>query len=164
MKPPDLNLLREQLEDRSRAARRVAEGALFRLHRALYIRSEGRVGSVLFGVPALLLTVPRRRSGTPQVVALVYASDGNDLVLAASNGGAEGNPDWLENLRHEPEASIQIGRDHRRVLAEIVERGDRRYERLWRLVNENNRGRYYHYQQETKRPIPLVVLSEPSES
>jgi F420H(2)-dependent quinone reductase len=43
--------------------------------------------------------------------------------------------------------------------ARIVERGDADYDHLWRLVNDNNRGRYDAYQQQTARAIPLVVVN-----
>ena len=40
-----------------------------------------------------------------------------------------------------------------------MERGDADYDSLWRLVNDNNHGRYDAYQTGTRRPIPLVVVS-----
>jgi len=43
--------------------------------------------------------------------------------------------------------------------ARVVEREDADYARLWKLVNDNNRGRYDAYQSMTSRPIPLVVVS-----
>ncbi len=37
--------------------------------------------------------------------------------------------------------------------------GDEDYDRLWRLVNDNNHDRYDAYQRMTSRPIPLVVVT-----
>jgi F420H(2)-dependent quinone reductase len=158
MKPPDLSALRERAERSAEQASRIAEGVALRLYRQLYIRSEGRIGAKTLGVPGLLLTTTGRKSGARYTVALVYATDGDDLVLVGSNGGSDNSPDWVENLRKDPAVDLQIGRDHSTGTAEVVDRNDRRYERLWRIANANNRGRYYRYQSSTTRPIPVVLL------
>ena len=33
------------------------------------------------------------------------------------------------------------------------------YERLWKIVNGNNKDRYTAYQKQTSRPIPVVVVT-----
>jgi deazaflavin-dependent oxidoreductase (nitroreductase family) len=158
MKPPDLVAMRKRMDQRREEAVHKAEGLMLRAHREIYVRSDGMIGKALLGVPSLLLTVTGRRSGKEQTVALVYVTDGPEYVVVASNGGKDRNPDWFENLQHNPTVSVQIGRDRFEAAAQVIDRNDRRYERLWRLVNENNKGRYYRYQHSTKRPIPLVVL------
>lgn len=158
MNPPDLIAMRKRMDAAREDAMRKAEGFMLHVHREIYVRSQGRLGKSLLGVPSLLLTVPGRTSGTPQTVALVYATDGDAYVVVASNGGNDRNPDWFENLRHTPSVEIQIGRERTTVVADVIDRNDRRYERLWRLVNEHNHGRYYRYQHATSRPIPLVTL------
>jgi hypothetical protein len=40
-----------------------------------------------------------------------------------------------------------------------VEPTDPDYERLWKLVNENNHDRYRAYEKQTTRPIPVVVVT-----
>ena len=64
-----------------------AERGFMRLHEAIYIRTDGRVGRRMIGVPTLLLRTTGRRSGLPRTVALVYAEDGDCYVLVASNHG-----------------------------------------------------------------------------
>lgn len=113
----------------------------------------------MVGVPTLLLRSTGRRSGARRCNALVYAADGADYVLVASNGGSDRAPGWLFNVRAKPEVEIQIGRARSPGVARTLEPGDEDYERLWRLVNDKNRGRYDVYQQGTSRPIPLVVVS-----
>ncbi len=54
---------------------------------------------------------------------------------------------------------VQIARDRFPAVATVVERDDDDYQRLWRLVNENNGGRYDRYQAKTNRPIPIVRLT-----
>jgi F420H(2)-dependent quinone reductase len=135
------------------------QGPLLRLHQQLYERSDGRVGHGVLGVPALLLRSTGRRSGAKRCNALIYAADGADYVLVASNGGSDSAPGWLYNVRAKPEVEIQIGRTRSPGSARVLEPGDDQYDRLWRLVNDNNHGRYDAYQQQTARPIPLVVVS-----
>lgn len=79
--------------------------------------------------------------------------------LVAPNGGQHRAPAWLHNVRANPEVEIQVARARAAGRARIVERGDEHYDRLWRLVNENNHDRYDAYQTKTSRPIPVVVVS-----
>ena len=134
-------------------------GQVLRLHEQLYKRTDGRVGHQMIGVPTLLLRSTGRRSGATRTNALVYARDGDDYVLVASNGGADRHPAWLHNLRAHPAAEIQVGRERQKGTARVVESSDPDYERLWKVVNENNRDRYDAYQQQTTRPIPVVVVT-----
>jgi deazaflavin-dependent oxidoreductase (nitroreductase family) len=113
----------------------------------------------MIGVPTLLLRTTGRRSGATRTNGLVYASDGDDYLVVPSNGGADRPPAWLHNLTADPNVEIQIGRQRRGGKARIVEPSDPTYERLWKLVNENNRDRYTAYQQKTSRPIPVVVIT-----
>jgi F420H(2)-dependent quinone reductase len=135
------------------------QGVVLKLHQALYERSDGRLGHKMIGVPTLLLRSTGRRSGRPRCNALVYAKDGGDYVLVASNGGSDQAPGWLFNVRTKPDVEVQIGREKLPGTARVVNREDDDYARLWRLVNENNKGRYDAYQTQTTRPIQLVVVS-----
>lgn len=135
------------------------QGAVLKLHQALYERSDGRVGHRMVGVPTLLLRTTGRRSGRLRTNALVYATDGPAYVLVASNGGDDRGPGWLFNVRATPEVELQVGRTKMSAKASVLERGDQDYERLWRLVNQNNHDRYDGYQAMTERPIPLVVVT-----
>jgi deazaflavin-dependent oxidoreductase (nitroreductase family) len=135
------------------------QGPILRLHQMLYERSDGRVGHRMVGVPTLLLRCTGRRTGEERCNALVYAQDGPNYVLVASNGGSDDPPGWLFNVREKPEAEIQIERRRIPVTARVLERGDADYDRLWRLVNDNNHARYDAYQTQTARPIPLVLAS-----
>ncbi len=134
------------------------QGSVLKLHQRLYERSGGLVGHRMIGVPTLLLRSTGRRSGAERCNALVYASDGADYVVVASNGGSDSSPGWLFNVRAKPAVEIQIARGREPASASVLEPGDDDYARLWRLVNENNKGRYDAYQTMTSRPIPLVVV------
>jgi F420H(2)-dependent quinone reductase len=132
-----------------------------RLHEQLYTRTDGRIGHRMIGVPTLLLRTTGRRSGATRTNGLVYAREGADYLVVASNGGADRDPAWLHNLRANPDVEIQIGRERRSGTARVVEPSDPAYDRLWKIVNENNRDRYSAYQEQTTRPIPVVAITSP---
>lgn len=128
-------------------------------HRWLYERSDGRVGHGLIGAPTLLLKTTGRRSGKRRTSALVYARDGKKIVLAASNEGSNRHAAWLHNVRAHPDVEVQVGRRRLRGHAAVIDAADADYARLWTLMNSTNHGRYDHYQSQTSRPIPLVVIT-----
>ena len=133
------------------------------IHQWLYERSDGRIGQKIGKLPALLLRTTGARTGKARVAALVYGLDGpGRYVVVASNGGSDRAPGWLHNLRADPHAEVQVGREHESATAEILTEGAD-YDRCWKIVNEVNRyrggGRYEHYQTLTQRRIPLVVLA-----
>src|SRR4051795_3251096 len=121
-------------------------GQVLRVHEQIYKRTDGRLGHRMIGVPTLLLRTTGRRSGQTRTNALVYALDGSDYLVVASNGGADKPPAWLHNLKADPSVEVQVGRDHKAGTARVVEPSDPDYERLWKHVNENNKDRYYAYQ------------------
>ena len=134
-------------------------GQVLRIHEELYKRTDGRFGHRMIGVPTLLLRTTGRRSGAIRTNAMVYARDDDDYLVVASNGGADRPPAWLYNLKARPDVEIQIGRERRPASARIVEASDPGYERLWKLVNANNRDRYTAYQQQTTRRIPVIAIT-----
>ena len=69
--------------------------AYLRLHQALYQRTGGLIGHRLAGSPSLLLHTTGRRSGSPRTAVLIYARDGADFVLVASNDGQDRSPACL---------------------------------------------------------------------
>ncbi len=129
------------------------------LHQTIYDVSDGRVGHGLLGVPCLLLRTTGRRTGRSRTSALVYARDGEDYLVVGSFGGADRAPGWLHNVRARPQVWVQLKRERFPATASIIEPGDDAYHPLWRLVNENNGGRYDRYQTKTRRPIPIVRLT-----
>jgi F420H(2)-dependent quinone reductase len=131
---------------------------VLRLHEQLYKRTDGRVGHRMIGVPTLLLRTTGRRSGATRTNGLVYARDGENYLVVASNGGADRPPAWLHNIRAKPDVEIQIARERRNATAMVVEPSDPDYDRLWKIVNDKNHDRYNAYQKQTARPIPVIVL------
>jgi deazaflavin-dependent oxidoreductase (nitroreductase family) len=130
--------------------------AVFGGHTAAYRLTRGVIGHHVPGLPPfLLLTHVGARSGTERTTPLVYVDDGHDLVIVASKGGNPRHPAWLHNLRAQPEVTIQVGSEHRRVRAREADAAERK--RLWpRAVAVW--GGYEDYQRRTDREIPLVIL------
>jgi F420H(2)-dependent quinone reductase len=136
-----------------------ATGQFLRFHDWLYKTTDGRIGHKMIGVPTLLLRSKGRRSGQTRTNSLVYARDGADYLLVASNGGADRNPAWLHNVRADPQVEIQIGRERQKASARVLGPSDPDYRRLWKIVDEANHDRYSAYQEQTERPIPIVVVT-----
>ena len=132
---------------------------VLRVHEKLYKKTDGRIGHNMIGAPTLLLRTTGRRSGAQRTNALVYARDGSDYLVVASNGGADRAPAWLHNLRANPSVEVQIGRERRPAVARVVEPPDPEHARMWEIVNENNKDRYRAYQEKTNRPIPVIALT-----
>jgi deazaflavin-dependent oxidoreductase (nitroreductase family) len=132
---------------------------VLRVHEKLYVASDGRVGHKMIGVPTLLMRTTGRRSGATRTNGLVYARDGEDYLVVASNGGADRAPAWLHNVKANPQVEIQIGRKRQPATARVVDSTDPDYPRLWQIVNENNKDRYSEYQKKTARPIPVIALT-----
>ncbi len=86
----------------------------------------------------------------------LYAwEDGDRLVVVGSWGGSAKDPDWVRNLRADPQATIKRGRKVLDVRASEVGPSER--ERLWKLVVAAF-PLYGAYQRKTERVIPLFVL------
>ena len=63
------------------------------------------------------------------------------------------------HVRADPQVGVQVGRERFAAVATVVESGEDDYPRLWKAVNDVNRGRYDRYQAKTSRPIPVVRLT-----
>lgn len=122
----------------------------------LYERTGGRVGGRHGGAPVLLLRTTGRKTGKRRTTPLLYLADEGKLVVVASNGGSPTHPDWLLNLRSDPDVEVQVGREQRRVRARVTEGEERAA--LWAKAVAMY-APYDEYRRETDREIPVVALS-----
>jgi deazaflavin-dependent oxidoreductase (nitroreductase family) len=127
-----------------------------RLHSEIYRRTGGKFAGKAGKTQFLLLTTTGRRSGQPRTTPLNYLKDGDDFVIVASYGGDDRDPQWLHNLRADPEASVQIGAQRHDVRARVATTEEKA--RYWPQLVEMYPG-YDKYQARTSRQIPVVVLS-----
>jgi deazaflavin-dependent oxidoreductase (nitroreductase family) len=125
-------------------------------HAKVYRATGGRIGHRVPGVPEmLLLDHVGAKSGTHRYTPLVFARDGQNIVLIASKGGYPKNPAWYYNLKANPDTTIQIG--SKRIPVSAREAKPEEYDRLWKRAVEVYGG-YEEYRRRTDRQIPLVVL------
>jgi len=125
-------------------------------HATVYRATNGLVGHRFPGAPPmLLLDHVGAKSATRRTSPLVYARDGENLVLVASKGGYPKNPAWLHNLMAHPDTTVQVGSRRLDVHARVASPEERGH--LWPLV-VGVYGGYADYQRRTEREIPLVVL------
>src|ERR671933_494134 len=82
-------------------------GQVLRVHERLYVATDGRVGHRMIGVPTLLLRSVGRRSGKTRTNALVYARDGADYLIVASNGGGSTTSGQIGRSRSRSAASAR---------------------------------------------------------
>jgi deazaflavin-dependent oxidoreductase (nitroreductase family) len=119
--------------------------------------TRGRL-SVAVGQPVLLLTVTGAKSGRPRETPLLFATDGDDLVLVASNAGNLRHPAWYHNVRANPEVEILAARGRSgRYLGREAEGEER--ERLWGVVNDLYAGYDVYQGRANHRRIPVMVFS-----
>src|SRR5919108_4244205 len=76
-----------------------------RVDRVLIPASRGRLRMTGF-LPGLLLIHRGARSGAERKTPLLYFSDGDDVVVIASNGGSARHPDWYHNVMRHPEVEL----------------------------------------------------------
>ncbi|HEV2811850.1 MAG TPA: nitroreductase family deazaflavin-dependent oxidoreductase [Solirubrobacteraceae bacterium] len=127
-----------------------------RIDRRLIPLTRGRVRMTL-GMPSALLTHTGAKSGLERTTPILYFSDGDDVVLVASNGGQPRHPGWLHNLRVHPE--VQLSTDGRPEPYVAREADGAERARLWRAACEMYPGFGIYQDRATTRQIPVVVCS-----
>ena len=132
---------------------------IFRLmggHTAVYRATGGRIGKRAPGLKQmLLLDHVGAKSGEKRTSPLLYIDDGPNLVLIASKGGNPKNPAWYYNLKANPDTTVQVGPDVRKVRARDAAPDER--PRLWQKALDIY-PTYESYQRRTDRQIPVIVL------
>jgi deazaflavin-dependent oxidoreductase (nitroreductase family) len=114
----------------------------------------GKVES--FGnAPILILHTIGAKSGEERESPLLYRERGDGLVIFASFAGAPVNPAWYHNLVANPDATVEIGSETRRVRGRVAEGEER--ERLWDWNKQDYPG-FGDYEAKTDRTIPVVIL------
>ena len=127
-----------------------------RVHRAVLRATGGRMGSRWFGGSAVvLLTVRGRTSGKSFTVPLMSLPDGDDLLVVASQGGVDREPQWWLNLLADPNAQAQVRGKRFAVRAEKV--ADTERQELWERFVTAYAG-FEDYQAKVTRQIAVVRL------
>ncbi len=136
--------------------------AMSRAHVWVYRRTGGRIGdrwrvgsAFPRGVPVLLLTTIGRKTKLRRTTPLLYLEDEGRYVVVGSQGGLPKDPQWLGNVRENPEVEVQVGARVLSLRARVASAAER--EALWpQLVALY--ADFASYQAWTDRVIPVVVL------
>lgn|SRR5689334_5066355 len=118
--------------------------------------NQGKVGGYFAGANMILLHTVGAKSGQPRINPLVYVPDGDRLVIIASKGGADSNPDWYYNLLANPLVTVEVGTELFQARATAVTEEPER-SRLYAAMVAHRAG-FAEYEQKTSRKIPAVVL------
>jgi len=102
------------------------------------------------------LTATGRKTGRTRTLPL-YGFDTGDgaIVIVGSRGGSAKDPEWANNLRADPRATVTVGGEERQVVAREVSGEER--DRLWAIAAAGF-PLYETYKRKTKRQIPLFLL------
>jgi deazaflavin-dependent oxidoreductase (nitroreductase family) len=119
----------------------------------------GRVGGYFEGAHMILVHHIGARSGTERVNPLVYLPDGENMIIAATKGGAPTHPDWYHNLKAHPRITVEVGSETFQVEATEVTGAER--DKLWRRLVEIRPG-FAEYETKTDRVFPMFRLTRVS--
>lgn len=121
----------------------------------IYRWTDGRLGGQQWKYSMLLLQTIGRRSGEIRTHTLLYLRDGENMVICASNNGQDHYPGWYWNLKANPRAKVQAGRQRYEVIAEEVTGAE--YDRLWQRFLATV-SLYADHRKRTTRSFPILIL------
>ncbi len=125
------------------------------LQRAIYRGTGGRIFSTIgSGRNVLLLTTQGRRTGRDRTTPVFYLRDGESIVICNVNPEHERTNPWVINLRANPIARLQIGRETglyrvREATAAEVEHFWQRFVAFWHTYQ-------VHYERGGRRTIFIL--------
>jgi deazaflavin-dependent oxidoreductase (nitroreductase family) len=124
-------------------------------HRTIVHLSGGRVPGSASGMLVVELHTVGRTSGRPRSTMLTApVIDGDRVVLVASKGGDDRDPEWYRNLVAHPEIELTMAGLRRPMRARRASAENKA--ELWSHVVAAYKG-YGSYQRRTERDIPLVI-------
>jgi deazaflavin-dependent oxidoreductase (nitroreductase family) len=133
----------------------ISMKTMSRVHRVILHLSGGQVLGSAFGMPVVELHTTGRTSGLPRSTMLTApVTDGDRVVLVASKGGDDRDPDWYRNLLAHPEIELTIAGHRRPMRGRRASQAEKT--ELWPRVVAAYPG-YAGYQRRTERDIPLVI-------
>lgn len=117
--------------------------------------TRGRVSLAAGAMPLVVLTTTGARSGQRRETPLGYFTDGDDVILIASNYGGARHPAWYHNLLAHPECELHVGERGGRFVAREATGADR--DRLFGLAMDYYPG-YAKYAERTDGTRTIRVL------
>jgi deazaflavin-dependent oxidoreductase (nitroreductase family) len=120
-----------------------------------YERSGGTEGSLMSGMPIVVLTTRGRRTGKIRKSPLMRVEHEGRYAVVGSLGGAPKNPVWVYNARENPDVTLQDGPQVLDLRAREVTGAER--DEWWKHAVAAYPP-YDDYQARTERVIPVFVL------
>ena len=129
--------------------------AMSKTHQTILHLTGGRLLKSAFGMPAVELHTMGRKTGrTRSTMLTAPVANGDRVVLVASKGGDDRNPDWYRNIVAHPEVELTMAGRRRPMRARTATPKEKA--ELWPEVVAAYKG-YDGYQRRTDRDIPLVI-------
>lgn len=133
---------------------------LMPLDRKLLLRSNGRrtiLGPI--GAPVLLLESTGRKSGQTRMNPLLFARDGDSVIVVGSNFGQDHHPAWTGNLLADPQAVAVVRGQRIPVVATLLEgeEAEAAYRKMVEIADT-----YSAYRGRTDRQIRVFRLTPTS--
>jgi deazaflavin-dependent oxidoreductase (nitroreductase family) len=114
----------------------------------------GKVGG---GSGLLLLHTTGAKTGQPRLTPLAYLTDGDRLVVIASNGGAAKHPAWYHNLVANPKVGVEVGTEQFHATATVAQEPERTT--LYDRMAARSPAFAGFQQKAAPRVIPVIVLT-----
>jgi len=126
-----------------------------KLDKAVFRLSGGRFTTIPTHI--LVLVHTGARSGKMRENLLTYFTDGDDLIVMASNYGRERHPGWFYNVKANPDVEVRAAGRRGRYRARVAEGEDR--ERLWGLAKQLTKAYADYEKRASDRTIQVVRLT-----
>ncbi|MUL81941.1 MULTISPECIES: nitroreductase/quinone reductase family protein [unclassified Mycolicibacterium] len=107
-------------------------------------------------ITVALVTTVGAKTGAERISPLTYTTEGDDVIVVASDYGSSSHPGWYYNIMANPKVRVEIGAQPYEANATILTDGPER-QRLWddRVRQFPN---FKEFQDKTDRLIRVVVL------
>jgi deazaflavin-dependent oxidoreductase (nitroreductase family) len=124
-------------------------------HKAVLKVTGGRYPKSLLGMPAVELHTIGRKSGQWRSTMLTTpVHDDARVVLVASKGGDDRDPQWYRNLTANPEVELTMEGETKKMRARTASPEEKAA--LWPAIVSSYKG-YAAYQKRADRDIPVVI-------
>jgi deazaflavin-dependent oxidoreductase (nitroreductase family) len=105
----------------------------------------------------LLLHTTGAKTGEPRLTPLAYLTDGERLVVIASNGGAPKHPAWYHNLVANPKVGVEVGTEQFYARATVAQEPERTA--LFSKMAAKSPAFATYQQKAAPRVLPVIVLT-----
>ena len=124
----------------------------------LYESSGGTEGTLRKGFPCILVTHVGTKTGGIRKIPLIRVMVDKSYVLIGSFAGSPKHPDWVHNLRSNPDVEIRNETEVFKMrVREVTDEKERQY--LWD-AGAKAFPPYNEYQEKTSRKIPVFIAEQ----